>query len=720
MITANSFERTIGGRKLTIESGKMARLADAAVTIRYADTELLVTLCAAKKPREGVDFLPLTIDYEERMYAAGKIPGGFIRREGRPSEQAILAGRLTDRPLRPLLPKEWRNELQIIITVIASDKENDADIWGVVGASTVLTMSQIPYEGPVGASRVGYTNGEFVLNPTFAQLEQSQMDLVVVSTRKAVVMIEAGSKEIPEDLMIKAIEFAHQANQELIDLQDEIRAKLGKEKLPVPVLEIPEEVKAAVAAFVKGRVNEALSHQDKTLRENAVEALQSELVEALAETYAEGDILAAYDKEIKKAIRSTILEKDIRVNGRGIKQLRQLDAETGILPRVHGSALFTRGDTQVMAITTLGSLQEAQQLDGLSAEDTKRFMLHYNFAPFSTGEVKRSGSPGRREIGHGALAERALVPVLPTPEEFPYTIRMVADVVGSSGSTSMGSVCSSSLSLMDAGVPVKKAVAGISIGLITGENDTYCTITDIEGIEDNYGDMDFKVAGTRDGITAIQVDMKVKGISFDVIRDAIYQAKEARYTILEVMDKALAQPKTELSPYAPRMYKISIDPSKIGSVIGSGGKTIRSIIEQTNTTVDIENDGTVVIGATDEASAQKAIKIIEDLTKDVEAGSVYTGKVTRIMTFGAFVEILPGKEGMVHISELADHRVEKVEDVVKVGDEITVKVTEIDSQGRINLSRRVILNPNAVPISRNRDSQPRRSGPFRPQDRSNS
>ena len=690
MIGLGSFECEVGGRSLIIDTGKLAAQASGAVTVRYGDTVVLVTVCVSNEPREGVDFLPLTVDYEERLYAAGKIPGGFIRREGRPSQEATLASRLTDRPLRPLLPKSWRNDIQLIVTVLSADRENDPDILSVVGSSAVLSISEIPFNGPVSAVSIGYINDQMVLNPTLAQLEGSQLDLVVASTREAVVMVEAGAREVTEDIVIQAIKFGHEANQDIIKLQEQLQQARGKPKLEAPVSDINPEIKSAISSIIKGRLEPALYQSDKLQREQALSDLKKELVDSLGESFPGEDIVAAFDAEVRAAVRNGILDQGRRVSGRGLTEVRPLSCEVGLLPRTHGSALFNRGRTQVLTITTLGSVGQEQQLDGLGIEETKRFMHHYNFPPFSTGEVKRVGTPGRREIGHGALAERAILPVLPRDEDFPYTIRLVSEVLGSSGSTSMASVCASSLSLMDAGIPIKRAVAGVAMGLVTGEGGKYAILTDIEGIEDNYGDMDFKVAGTTEGITALQMDTKLKGVSIEILEKALSQAREARLFILDVMQRTISSSRSEVSRYAPRMYKMTIDPDKIGTVIGTGGKTIRSIIEETKTTIDIDNDGTVLIGAHDEEAARKAMAIIENLTKDVEVGSIYTGKVTRLLAFGAVVEILPGKEGMVHISELADHRIANIEDEVKVGDEITVKVIK-NEDGKIGLSRKAVF-----------------------------
>ncbi len=705
MLKSHSFECEVGGRVLTIETGKLAGQASGGVAVRYGDTVVLVTVCVSNELREGIDFLPLTIDYEERLYAAGKIPGGFIRREGRPSEEATLASRLTDRPLRPLMPKGWRNNIQLIITVLSADQENDPDILAVIGGSAALSISEVPFEGPVSAVHIGYFNDELLLNPTLAQLESSLLDLVVASTREAVVMVEAGASEVSEDIVAQAIKFGHEVNQDIIKLQEQLQQACSKPKMESPIAEANPDIITAISPIVDKKLTQALSTPAKPQREQILSDLQKELVDSLGESFPEEDILSAFQTKARTGIRTNILDKAQRIGGRGLKDIRPISCEVGLLPRTHGSALFTRGETQVLAITTLGPIKKEQQLDGLGIEETKRFIHHYNFPPFSTGEVKRVGTPGRREIGHGALAERAIIPVLPKDEDFPYTIRLVSEVLSSSGSTSMASVCASSLSLMDAGIPVKRAVAGTAMGLVTDETGNYAILTDIEGIEDAYGDMDFKVAGTTEGITALQLDTKLKGISLEIIEKALYQAGEARLSILEIMQQTISSSRPELSRYAPRMHKIMIDPDKIGSVIGTGGKTVRSIIDETKTTIDINNDGTVLIGSPNEEAVRKAIEIIESLTKEVEVGSVYTGKVTRLMNFGAFVEILPGKEGLVHISELADYRVDKVEDVVKVGDEIMVKVLDIDNMGRINLSRRAVLEkPSQMPGARVEDS----------------
>ncbi|MFC1966180.1 polyribonucleotide nucleotidyltransferase [Chloroflexota bacterium] len=705
MTESQSFSCEVAGRNLIIETGKLAGQASAAVTVRYGDSVVLVTACVSEEPRAGGDFLPLTVDYEERLYAAGKIPGGFIRREGRSSQEATLTSRLTDRSVRPLLPKAWRNDIQIVITVLSTDQENAPDVLAVIGSSTVLSLSEVPFAGPVSAVHIGYINGEMLLNPTLAQLENSLLDLVVVSTKEAIIMIEAGAQEASEEVVFQAIQYGHKANQDIIELQEQLQQARGKPKKQAPVHEVNPDVAAAVSSTVGEKLAQALSHSDKAQRDQALSEPEKELVGQLEE-FPEEEVLSAFDAEIKSQIRTSILEKKQRVSGRGLTEIRPLSCEVGILPRTHSSALFTRGQTQVLTIATLGSTRMEQRLDGLGIQETRRFIHHYNFPGFSNGEVRRIGNPGRREIGHGALAERSLEPVLPDENDFPYTIRLVSEVLSSSGSTSMASVCASSLSLMDAGVPIKRAVAGIAMGLVTDDQGNYAILTDIEGMEDNYGDMDFKVAGTTEGITGLQMDTKLKGgLSLEIVEKTLAQAQEARLFILDVMNQTISSPRLEPSRYAPRMLKMTIAADKIGTVIGPGGKTIRSIIDETKASVDIDNDGTVVIGSPDEAAARKAIAIIENLIREVEVGGKYTGKVTRVLNFGAMVEILPGKEGLVHISELADYRVASVEDIVKVGDEVTVKVIEIDNMGRINLSRRAVLEkPSQVPGSKEQGS----------------
>lgn len=684
------YECKIGGRPLTMEVGKLAMQAGGAVTVRYGDTVVLVTACMSREPREGSDFLPLTVDYEERHYAAGKIPGSFIRREARPSQDAILADRLIDRAIRPLFPKGFRNDIQVIVTVLSTDQENDPDLLALIGASSALMLSEIPFAGPVGAVRIGYPDGEFAINPTYTQLSTSTLDLVVAGTADGVVMLEAEANELPERLMLDAVKLSEEPLGEIISLQKRLQQDCGKPKVPFEPVEVRPEVLEAVSSQLRGRVDEAI-YKPKSEREESLSAMQQEMVEKLEESYAEEEVVAAFQSEVKRVLRGNILEKGTRADGRKLNEVRPITCEVGVLPRTHGSALFTRGLTQVLTTTTLGPMAKEQMIDTISQEESKRFMHHYNFPPFSVGEARRLGPPGRRSIGHGALAERALSPIIPSEEDFPYTIRLVSEVLSSNGSTSMASVCASSLSLMDAGVAIKGHVAGVAMGLVA-KDDQFAVLTDIEGLEDAYGDMDFKAAGTAEGINALQMDIKLKQLPFEVVERALQQAREARQFILGKMSETISSNRSELSQYAPRVYKMSISPDRIGSVIGPGGKTIRSITEETGTTIDIDNDGTVLIGSVNEEGAQKAIKIIESLTREVEVGATYTGKVTRVENYGAFVELWPGKEGMVHISELADYRVPSVEDVVKVGDEIMVMCTEIDHMGRINLSRRAVFH----------------------------
>ena len=729
MLETRNYECEVGGRNLVIETGKLARQADEAVTVQWGDTVVLVTLCAAEKPREGVDFLPLTVDYEERLYAAGKIPGGFIRREGRPSQEATLTSRMTDRPLRPLLPKEWRREIQLVITVLSVDHVNDPDVLALIGSSAVLHMSEIPFAGPVGAVHVGYINDELVLNPTLPQMEFSRLDLIVASTRDTVVMIEAGCQEVSEELVLQAIEFGHQANQDIIRLQEKMREDLGKPKEEPPSSDAADtEVAREVLPIIAPKLEQAVFQPDKLERDRILDGLKKELSDKLGEQFSEGELVSVLEGEAKRTLRSGVLDHGKRVSGRGLTEVRPIECEIGTIPRTHGSGLFSRGLTQVLTLATLGPVKKEQQLDGLGIEESKRFMHHYNFPPFSVGEARRVGGPGRREIGHGALAERALVPVLPRDADFPYTIRLVSEVLSSNGSTSMASVCASSLSLMDAGIPISRSVAGIAMGLVTDTEGHFTVLTDLEGMEDFYGDMDFKVAGTTEGITAVQMDTKLKGLTMEIVKATLHQALEARMSILDVMDRTISTSRSEVSKYAPRMYRMTISTEKIGAIIGPGGKTIRSIQEQTKTTIDVDNEGTVLIGSTDESNAQQAITMIEGLTREIEVGSIYTGKVTRLLSFGAFVEILPGKEGMVHISELANYRVATIEDEVKVGDEITVKVIR-NEDGKIALSRKAVFEkdapdqagdrrppPGNYPTRRPNDSRPPQRPRF-PQDR---
>ena len=698
-------ECSVAGRTLSIQVGKFAQQANAAVSVQYGNTVVLVTVCASSEPREDVDFVPLTVDYEERLYAAGKIPGSFIRREGRPSEEAVITSRLIDRSLRPLLPKEFNHEVQVVATVLSVDQENDPDICALIGASAALTLSDISFFGPISAVHIGYVDDALVVNPILPQMENSVLDLIVASTKENVVMVEAGAKEISEEILLEAIKWGHEANQEIIKIQEELQRIHGRAKVEIKPKELVPELSSQIASVLGEELSQILEEPEKLQREKAVASLKEEIKNKLVDSFPEDEIDFAFEARLRAAVREKILQTRRHLDGRQIKEVRPISCEVGILPRTHGSGLFARGETQVLTITTLGSISREQLLDGLGLEETKRFMHHYNFPPFSTGEVKRIGTVGRREIGHGALVERAIAPVLPSEEDFPYTIRLVSEVLSSHGSTSMASACASTLSLMDAGVPIKASVAGIAMGLVTGGDGDYAVLTDIIGMEDAYGDMDFKVAGTTRGLTALQLDIKLRGIDYGILAEAVSQAREARLEILGKMALAISASRAELSPYAPRMYEMKIDQSKIGSVIGPGGRVIRSIIDETKTSIDIKNDGTVIVGSSSEETAQKAIKMIQDLTREVEQGEVYTGKVTRLFNFGAMVEILPGKEGLVHISELADYHVPQVEDVVKVGDEIMVKVIGIDNSGRINLSRKAVFEGlSRVPGVKVRDS----------------
>ncbi|HEY5640401.1 MAG TPA: polyribonucleotide nucleotidyltransferase, partial [Dehalococcoidia bacterium] len=682
------FEREIGGKPLQIETGKLAGLASGAVTIRYGDTMLLVTAVMNNQPREGTDFFPLTIDFEERMYSAGKIPGGFFRREGRPSSEGTLTARLTDRPLRPLFPKGMRNDVQVVITTLSADQENDPDFMAIIGASAALSISDIPFGGPVAGTRIGQIDGEYIINPTYEQREESALDIVVASTKDAIVMVEAGAKEVSEETLLEAMKLAQETNAQIIDLQEEMAAKIGKEKRAFEPVELPEDVKAAVNEFAATRDWDIFAAA-KDERAGLMEAVRNETIEALGEKFEEADIKAAVDDYTKGVIRNSILDEGKRPDGRKPDEIRDISIEVGLLPRTHGSGLFTRGETQALTVLTLGSMGEQQRIDGIEPEESRRYLHHYNFPPYSVGEARFMRGPSRRDVGHGALAERALLPVIPDEDEFPYTIRLVSEVLSSNGSSSMASTCGSTLALMDAGVPIKTPVAGIAMGLIKGE-DNFQVLTDIAGMEDHYGDMDFKVAGTGEGVTALQMDIKIKGITNEILEQALARAREARLFILDKIKEAIPEPRTDLSPFAPRMYRISVPQDKIGVVIGPGGRVIRSIIEETKCSVDIEDDGTVFIGSPSEEAAQKAISIIEGLTKDVELGEVYTGTVTRTTGFGAFVEITPGKDGLVRLEDIDANPPRRVDDVLNIGDEVEVMVIEVDSMGRVNLSRRAV------------------------------
>jgi polyribonucleotide nucleotidyltransferase len=691
-------EITLGDRTLILETGRLAKQANGAVLIRYGDTCVLSTATMSKDPREGIDFFPLTVEYEEKLYSVGKIPGGFIKREGRPSEKAILSARLTDRTIRPLFPEGFANDVQIVATVLSVDQNNAPEIMAGIGASAALHLSDIPFSGPTATVAVGWNQEDgFMLNPTIAQSEKNALYLTVSGTEAAVNMVEAAGHEIPETVCLDAIMFAHEHIKRVVALieafrQDALRMNLGKEKI-VPVLRgYDPEMEQAVRDHAVHEMLTAIQRKDKLEREAQVAKVKSDAYALFIEQYPEKgkDIKGILEDIEKEHVRRLITMDKIRPDGRATDEVRPIKCEAGVLPRAHGSGLFTRGQTQVLTITTLGAVGEGQILDGIGVEDSKRYMHHYNFPPYSVGETRPMRSPGRREIGHGALAERALEPMIPSEAEFPYAFRLVSEVLESNGSSSMASVCGSTLSLMDAGVPIKAPVSGVAMGLIK-EGDYYTILTDIQGLEDHHGDMDFKVAGTAKGVTAIQMDIKISGIGRDILKDALEQARKGRLFILDQMLSVLPKPRTELSPYAPRIITLTIDTDKIRDVIGPGGKMIKKIIEETGAKIDIEDDGRIFIAAVDVEAGRRTVEIIERLTSDVEVGKIYTGKVTRLMNFGAFVEVLPGKEGLVHISQLALERVGKVEDVVTVGDIVTVKVTEIDRQGRVNLSRRDVL-----------------------------
>jgi len=710
---AHVFERRIANHDITIETGRLALQAGGSVYIQVGDTALLGTATASAKPRDGVDFLPLTVDYEEKLYAAGKIPGSFFRREGRPSTEAILVDRLTDRPIRPLLPKMWRNETQIVITTLSADQVNPPDVLGMVAASAALSVSDIPFAGPLGACRIGYVDGDFVVNPTFEQISESDLDLVIAGTKDAVMMVEAGANIVDEDLLLEAIRLGQEVNFQFVEMQEEMVAAAGKTKRIAPEVEDKTEITNSVTTVIGDRLREIVaSGQAKGERSEATDALENDAVAALEGQYESGDIVSAVGDVLKAEIRRAILEDGKRPDGRGLTDIRPISTEVSLLPRTHGTGLFTRGETQVLTITTLASMGLVQKLDTLSPEDTKRFMHHYNFPPFSVGEAGRIGTPGRRDIGHGALAERALLPVIPSEVDFPYTIRLVSEVLGSNGSSSMGSVCGGTLSLMDAGVPIANPVAGAAMGLVTGDDGKYAVLTDIQGVEDFLGDMDFKVAGTSEGVTALQMDIKIKGISYEIMREALDQAKDARLFILDKMLQTIDETRPEMSPFAPRMVRLQIPEDRIGTLIGPGGKTIRGLIEEYNVSIDVENDGSVFVGSADGGSADQAIDMIQRMTKKVEIGETYTGKVTKTANFGAFVEILPGRDGMVPIGELENYRVPSVEDVVNVGDEVKVLVTDIDNTGRIRLSRRALLENDGQNDDRggNASQEEQRSG----------
>jgi polyribonucleotide nucleotidyltransferase len=697
-------ETVFGGRPLSIEVGRMAKQADGAALVRFGETMVLVTAVAARTGREGIDFFPLTCDYQERTFAAGKIPGGFFKREGRPSEKEVLTSRLIDRPIRPLFPDGFLSETQVIATVLSFDKENDPDVVALTGASAALQVSDIPFHGPIAAVRMGRVGGQLIVNPTQSELEQSDLNLVVAGSRDGIVMVEGGAKMLAEDAMLDALFSAHQALQTLLDLQDELQKVLGRPKRALMGPSNNEALFKRLEAAAAPRIQAAFQVSGKHERAAAVRQAEDEAVAALAAEFPDqAKVLRDMCEEVKsRVMRGAITKDGRRVDGRGLKDIRAITCEVGVLPRTHGSALFTRGETQALVVATLGTSSDEQKIDALIGEHFKKFMLHYNFPPFSVGEVKFLRSPGRREIGHGALAERALQAVLPSEEEFPYTIRVVSEVLESNGSSSMATVCGGTLSLMDAGVPIKAPVAGIAMGLIK-EGETIRILSDILGDEDHLGDMDFKVAGTAEGITALQMDIKIGRVTREIMREALYQAREGRLHILQAMAATMAQPRADLSAHAPRIVTLKIRPDKIRDVIGPGGKVIRSIIDETGVKIDVEDDGTVLIASSDGAAMQRAVELIEGITAEAQVGKIYKGTVRKIVDFGAFVEILPGTDGLLHISQIGPGRVQRVSDVLKEGDEVMVKVLEVDKQGKIRLSRKEAMQSES-------GDQPARSG----------
>ncbi|QTH45856.1 polyribonucleotide nucleotidyltransferase [Cohnella sp. LGH] len=696
-----SVDMQLGGRPFSLETGRLAKQANGAVVVRYGETVVLSTVTASSEPKD-LDFFPLTVNYEERLYAVGKIPGGFIKREGRPSEKAILASRLTDRPIRPLFPEGFRNDIQIVNLVLSVDQDCSPEIAAMIGTSAALSISNVPFSGPVGGVIVGRINGEFIVNPTQEQEVISDLYVVVAGTRDAIMMVEAEANEVSETDMLEAIMFGHDEIKKIVDTIDRLVEVAGQPKMEVKLHSVDADVEAAVKSYAQDRLVEAVRIAEKHARQEAIDAINAETVEHFTGVYAEapeklGDVKEVLYDIVKNEVRRLITHDKVRPDGRGLSEIRPISSDTAILPRTHGSGLFTRGQTQALSVCTLGPLGEVQILDGISPQESKRFMHHYNFPPFSVGEARPLRPPGRREIGHGALGERALLKVLPSEVEFPYTIRLVSEVLESNGSTSQASICASTLAMMDAGVPIKAPVAGVAMGLIK-DGDHTSILTDIQGMEDHLGDMDFKVAGTSAGITAIQMDIKIDGIDRSILTEALDQAKEGRMFILGKMLETITEPRKELSKYAPKILSLKINPDKIRDVIGSGGKIINKIIEDTGVKIDIEQDGTVYIASTDEAANQRARAIIEGIVREVVVGEVYTGTVKRIEKFGCFVEILPNKDGLIHISQLANERVAKVEDVVNIGDQIEVKVTEIDNMGRINLSRKALLNSEQVSV----------------------
>jgi len=692
---------TWGGRTLTLETGRLAKQANGAVLASYGETAVLVTAVTSKTPREGRDFFPLTVDYQEMTYAAGKIPGGFFKREGRPSEKEVLTSRFIDRPLRPLFPKNYFNDVQIIATVLSADSENNPDTLAMIGASAALAISDIPFFGPIAGVRVGRINGQLVINPSFESIKESDLEIIVAGSEEAVVMVEGGANILPEDEVLEAIMFGHRSVQDVIALQKELRQRVGKPKFVVPEEEIDADLAALVEQRAAERMRAALAIAAKQERNNTLHAVVTETIEGLLPEHEEKkpQMRSILDAMEKRIIRGQITGARKRIDGRSFTDIRAVSCEVDVLPRTHGSALFTRGETQVLASTTLGTSADEQRIDALIGETTKSFMLHYNFPPFSVGEARPLRSPSRRDIGHGALAERAIARVLPRAEDFPYTIRIVSEVLESNGSSSMATVCGSSLSLMAAGVPIAMPVAGIAMGLIK-EGDDFIILSDILGDEDHIGDMDFKVAGTREGITAIQMDIKIKGLTREILASALKQAREGRLHILDIMQKTLKEPRSALSARAPKIFTLQVRPDKVRDVIGPGGKNIRNVIAQTGAKIDVEDDGKVNIAAVDSAAMEKAIAMIKELVQDAEIGQVYLGKVRKIMDFGAFVEILPGLDGLVHISQLDDTHVKNVRDVLNEGDEVLVKVLDIDQQGKIKLSRKEAMKGNQTPVNR--------------------
>jgi polyribonucleotide nucleotidyltransferase len=687
-----------GNNDLILETGKIARQANGSVTVQYGGTVVLVTACMSKEPKEGQDFFPLTVEYQEKTYAAGKIPGGFFKREGRPSESEILTARLIDRPIRPLFPKGLLNEVQIMAIVLSSDGENDPDVFSVIGASLALSISDIPFNGPLACCRVARVDNQFILNPTYAELENSDLDLVVVANLKGIVMLESKAKEVSEEIFLAAVKFGFENLKEIIHLQEEFIRQYGNPKVNLEYKIIDHVLKKKVEELSRERLKEVYKLSKKEEREEEIDLLSKDLEAKLTqEGYLASDIKMALVQIEREQVRKIILEEDVRIDGRRFKEIRPINCAVSVLPRTHGSSLFTRGQTQSLAVTTLGTGEDEQLIEALEGEKYKSFMLHYSFPPFSVGETAPVRGPGRREIGHGALAERALLVVMPSKEAFPYTIRVVSEILESNGSSSMATVCAATLSLMDAGVPINDAVGGIALGLIKEETKTLI-LTDITGLEDHFGDMDFKVAGTKTGVTAVQLDLKIDGIDLNLLNKCLLQAKEARLSVLEKMQQALSAPRQELSSYAPRIEIIKVRPEKIGELIGPGGKTIKKIIAQTGASIDIQEDGSVLIGSNDVSKCKEAIEMIKAITDDIEIGRIYIGKVKRIMPFGAFCEIAPGKEGLVHVSELANHFVKEVDQEVKIGDEVKVKVIGIDELGRINLSKKQAQPENSKPL----------------------